>query len=202
MITSRSRKAVQPRATTLALSGPPESPSSGGSILSTIGDRVSRLFTGSSKEKSPTSGPSEHLVTPKSRAKRSYGFATSNLGHFSDQHSEDLYRYKNISSDYMRESSPPRNDDDRLATASSRPVARKNSNEDRAAAIPNARRLVVRKRNDDDKSADLTSSGGFSVREISEKNDTPAPPLPTERGREKDKNSSDDDREMGGDERL
>ena len=200
MITSRSRKAVQSRTTTLALSGPPESPSSGGSILSTIGDRVSRLFTGSSKEKSPAS---EHFATPKAHAKRSYGFATSNLGNFSDQHSEDLYRYKNISSDYMRESSPPRNDDDRSATASSRPVVRQNSNEDRAATIPNTRRPIVRIQNDDDKSADLTSSGGFSVREISEKNDTPAAPqLPTERRPKKDKSSSDDDREMGDDERL
>lgn len=41
-------------------------------------------------------------------SRRTYGFASSNVSRFNDDHSENLYRYKNISSDYMREMSPPR----------------------------------------------------------------------------------------------
>lgn len=198
MISSRSRKAVQPKAATLALSGPPPPPpaSSGGSMLSTIGDRVSRLFTGSSKSKSGGHEASEQFATPKPHAKRSYGFATSNLGNFSDQHSEDLYRYKNISSDYMRESSPTRDEEDRA-----RPVAMPNTNDNRRENVPNTRR-AMRRQYDEEKSADLASSGGFAVRDNSEKKDTPALPLPTENRQKKDKDSSDDDHEMSGDEKL
>ncbi|UJR20810.1 hypothetical protein I4U23_023922 [Adineta vaga] len=73
--------------------------------------RMSRLITGQSASSSdaPASGAASSLVLPSSvKSKRSYGFATTNLAHYDDKNSEDLYRYKNLSSSYMRESSPPR----------------------------------------------------------------------------------------------
>lgn len=42
----------------------------------------------------------------RSTARRDYGFDSSKVSRFDDQHSENLYRYKNMSSDYMRETSP------------------------------------------------------------------------------------------------
>lgn len=195
MITSRSRKAAQSKSIAPATARPSSPSSSGGSLLTSFGNRVSRLFTGSGKEKAMERQTDQHLEPPRSHAKRSYGFATSNLSNFSDQHSEDLYRYKNISSDYMRESSPTRDDhdDDRLAAAS-RSVARKNSNDDRRA---NARRPVPRKRDADEKSAGVLSSGGFDVRETNDKLNPPA-----DRRQSKDKDTTDDKHDLSEEERL
>jgi hypothetical protein len=166
VISSRSRKAVASRSTAATIAAPP--PSSGGSLLGALGGRVSRLFSGSAKE-----GASEHqaVVPAKTHTKRSYGFATSNLSHFSDRNSEDLYRYKNISSDYMRETSPTRNndDDDQPAAASggSRLATRRNENVDRSSMASGTRRAAARKRNDDDRSTGAFSTGHF----VPEKND-------------------------------
>lgn len=109
--------------TAIAALPPPVSSSSSESLFGAIGNRVSRVFAG----KTTTESSNECAIVPTSTsrtpAKRSYGFATTNLSHFSDQNSEHLFRYKNISSDYMREISPTReenvdDDDDRPAVES------------------------------------------------------------------------------------
>ncbi len=46
-------------------------------------------------------------------SKRSYGFATKNLALYTDKNSEDLYKFKNLSSSYMRSSSPTREEEDK-----------------------------------------------------------------------------------------
>ncbi|CAF3395009.1 unnamed protein product [Rotaria sp. Silwood1] len=72
--------------------------------------RLSRIVSGATSET-----PSETAASPTATAnapKRSYGFATKKLGLYSDKKSEDLYKFKNISSSYMRSSSPTRNDDE------------------------------------------------------------------------------------------
>lgn len=68
------------------------------------------------------------------QSKRSYGFATKNLALYSDKNSEDLYRYKNLSSDYMRSSSPT------------------HEVEDKPADVPNTSIFTIKtkKNNDDD----------------------------------------------------
>ena len=67
---------------------------------------------------SPTSGTAEGATASAERStrsskqhtksKRTYGFASSQLAQHSDRGSEDLYRYKNFSSEQMRSSSPTR----------------------------------------------------------------------------------------------
>jgi hypothetical protein len=59
-----------------------------------------------------TSEPTESGAGAAEKPKRSYGFATRNLALYSDKNSEELYRYKNLSSSYMRSSSPTRDNDD------------------------------------------------------------------------------------------
>jgi hypothetical protein len=151
VVTSRSRKAAAAR------NAPAPSSTSGTTIFGALGDRVSRLFTGGSKEETDEHQAVVPASAPRSHAKRSYGFATSNLSHFTDRNSEDLYRYKNISSDYMRETSPVRNnddDDDRPAAAAawggSRAATRRPVNADRAPEKLGARRSAGRKPKNDD----------------------------------------------------
>jgi hypothetical protein len=141
VISSRSRKAAAPRST---------APSSGGSILGAISDRVSRLVTGRSKEEASEHQAIVPATVSRTPAKRNYGFATSNLSHFSDRNSEDLYRYKNISSDYMRETSPTRNDDDAEPAATSDGSRRRYENVDRSSMAPRTRRSAARRRKSDD----------------------------------------------------
>ncbi|CAF0934799.1 unnamed protein product [Adineta ricciae] len=115
VISSRSRKAATSSQMS-AIAAPPlpvaASTSSGESIFGAIGNHVSRIFA----KKPTTESSNECAIVPASTSrvltKRSYGFATTNLSHFSDQNSEHLFRYKNISSDYMREISPTREEND------------------------------------------------------------------------------------------
>ena len=153
VVSSRARKAITPRSVVPSVLPPPppssstEEKSSGGSVF----NKVARFFTGSTKETSAEPKTVAFSTTTAENAKRSYGFATSNLSLFSDQHSENLYRYKNISSDYMREESPPRQDDN---TERRPPSARRqnveNNNETLAsvtyptrAAVREARRAEI-----------------------------------------------------------
>ncbi len=75
--------------------------------------RISGMFSSATGQAPPESGASAAVdVRPTAVAsKRGYGFATSNLAHYTDKHSEDLYRFKNLSSDYMRQPSPTREED-------------------------------------------------------------------------------------------
>jgi len=76
---------------------------------------------GSSDRAAPESEASavEKSAKPE-ESKRGYGFATRNVAFYTDKSSEDLYRYKNLSSNYMRSSSPTRKEDneDKSTTAS------------------------------------------------------------------------------------
>jgi hypothetical protein len=185
VISSRSRKSGAMRSTVASTathsSSPP--PTSGGSLLGTIGDRVSRIFSGSRKETTSDRQLAVPSTTSKSHPKRSYGFATSNLSNFSDQHSEDLYRYKNISSDYMRETSPTR-DNDQPATASgtTRSATRRNDNADQPPVASGARRPVPRRYMDDDHSAGASNTGrGVAKRNSVDEDDKPIVALSTGR---------------------
>ncbi|CAF1422223.1 unnamed protein product [Adineta steineri] len=97
VITSKSRK--------------PISSSVASNQSSSIMSRVSRLFSNQSTAESGASASAALPPPPASKAKRNYGFATSKLAQYDDKNSEDLYRFKNLSSSYMRESSPPRDED-------------------------------------------------------------------------------------------
>ncbi len=159
VMTSRSRKAGALKSTAV------ESTRSSGSVFGAIGNQVSRLFSGSTKEGASESRAVVPSSTSRNASKRSYGFATSNLSHVSDQHSEDLYRYKNISSDYMRESSPTRDDDQpAIRSDKNRSATRRTEHEDRPPMASNTRRPVP-KRNDDGNQPDNSSSTGrFATR--------------------------------------
>lgn len=122
VVSSRARRTVTPKtAVPIALPPPPPPPaairdtSSGGSVFGNLGNKVVRLFTGSTKGAATEPKTVAFPTASADNSKRNYGFATSNLSLFSDQHSEDLYRYKNMSSDYMREESPPRTEDNTAA---------------------------------------------------------------------------------------
>jgi hypothetical protein len=158
-MTSRSRKAGALKSTAVA------SPRSTGSVFGAIGNQVSRLFSGSTKESASESRAVVPSSTSRNGSKRSYGFATSNLSHVSDQNSEDLYRYKNISSDYMRETSPTRDDDQpAIRSDKNRSATRRTEHEDRPPMASGTRRPVP-KRNDDGNQPDNSSSTGrFSTR--------------------------------------
>jgi hypothetical protein len=172
------------------------------------------MSTGSNKESA-----SEHnavVPSPASRqaAKRGYGFATSNVSHYSDHHSENLYRYKNISSDYMRETSPTR-DDDKPAheLSTSRFAARNNADDDRPAIPTNTRRGIAQRTKDDDQPVGDSSSSRFAskrnddddhhrgtgwstggvVAKRNEDADQPAPTAGTDRFVAKRDNDDDDD---------
>jgi hypothetical protein len=75
--------------------------------------RLSSVFSGATGQAPPESGASAAVDgrPPAVKSKRGYGFATSNVAHYDDKHSEDLYRFKNLSSDYMRQPSPTREED-------------------------------------------------------------------------------------------
>lgn len=95
----------------LRLSGaPPLAPGASPSLF----QRFTGIFS------SPTSGAPEGAAAsaegsvksrkPQSKSKRTYGFASSQLAQHSDRGSEDLYRYKNFSSEQMRSTSPTRDE--------------------------------------------------------------------------------------------
>ncbi|CAF0832318.1 unnamed protein product [Rotaria sordida] len=177
VITSRSRKADALRHTTLAStsavpSPPPSSP--GGSLLSTIGDRVSRLFSGSSKGDASERKAVVPSTTSKGLSKRSYGFATSNLSHFSDQHSEDLYRYKNISSDYIRGTSPRRDDDQpAIASSTNRVATRRYENDDQPDIVSGSRRSAVRRNDDEEQPAGTSGRRRVAFKRNTDDEDIP-----------------------------
>ncbi|CAF3086714.1 unnamed protein product [Rotaria socialis] len=62
--------------------------------------RISRLITGGATGASSTSGAAA-TAAPEGASNRSYGFATKKLALYTDKNSEDLYKFKNLSSDYM-----------------------------------------------------------------------------------------------------
>lgn len=72
--------------------------------------RVSRLVTGSKAEASAAIPVG--TIAPAPASQRSYGFATKKAAMYTDKTSEDLYKFKNLSSDYMRSASPTREDED------------------------------------------------------------------------------------------
>ncbi|CAF3477823.1 unnamed protein product [Rotaria sp. Silwood1] len=178
VISSRSRKAdalrhTPPASTSAAAALPPPS-KSGGSLLGAIGDRVSRLFTGSNKEDASERNAVVLSSPSRSVSKRSYGFATSNLSHFSDQHSEDLYRYKNISSDYMRESSPTRDDNQPAITLSTNRVAtRRYEMDDQPPVAPSIRHSAGRRNNDDDQSGNTSDMRRVAFKRNTDDEDIP-----------------------------
>ncbi|CAF2515663.1 unnamed protein product [Rotaria sp. Silwood2] len=192
VITSRSRKADSVRHTPMASAAPPPPSNSGGSIFTTIGERVSRFFTGSSKE---DASERKAVVPSSTRAsKRSYGFATSNLSHFSDQHSEDLYRYKNISSDYMRETSPTRNDNPpAIASSTNRVTARQYEKNDQPHVASGTRRSAARRNDDDEQPASELGTRRAAFKRNA--NDDDIPPMSIlDTGRSVSRRNDEDDR--------
>jgi hypothetical protein len=86
---------------------------------SVFGRISNALFGASSAETEGSAGSSAIERKPKSEgSKRSYGFATKNLALHTDKSSEDLYRFKNLSSDYMRSTEPGPKEEDEAAAAS------------------------------------------------------------------------------------
>ena len=73
--------------------------------------RISNIFSSATGQAASEDGARSTEGRSAAKSKRSYGFATSNLAHYDDKHSEDLYRFKNLSSDYMRQPSPTREED-------------------------------------------------------------------------------------------
>ncbi|CAF4635850.1 unnamed protein product, partial [Rotaria magnacalcarata] len=88
---------------------PKASPQSGESP-SLLG-RISRLITGGAAGTSSTIGAAATEET-KGASKRNYGFATKKLALYSDKNSEDLYKFKNLSSTYMCSESTRREEED------------------------------------------------------------------------------------------
>ena len=82
-----------------------------------IFSRVTRLITGSSGEPVAEEEEVEASASAAAAPKRKYGFATSKLALHTDKGSEDLFRYKNFSSDRFRSSSPT-GEENQTATAS------------------------------------------------------------------------------------
>ena len=162
MVTSRSRRSDALRSTVAAS----PSPGSSSSVFSSIKDRASHLFSGKTKEDASERSAGVYSTPSKGNAKRSYGFATSNLSHFSDQNSEDLYRYKNISSDYMRETSPTRDEDEPSNIPSSNRFAPRRNNDDddqRIRKSNTGRSGAMRKDDDDDRQARASNTGRFAA---------------------------------------
>jgi hypothetical protein len=94
----------------LRLAAPSSNPSP-----SVFGRISNALFGASSAETEGSAGSSAIEKKPK---QRSYGFATKNLALHTDKSSEDLYRFKNLSSDYMRSTEPAPKEEDEPAAAS------------------------------------------------------------------------------------
>ena len=90
------------------------------------------------------SDEASEATKPSTESKRAFGFATKNLALYTDKHSEDLYRFKNLSSAYMRSSSPTHNDEEESATASGtttiKPTDKSDSDDDDRRESPKARR--------------------------------------------------------------
>ena len=101
----------------MAASRVAEKPTGSPSLFS----RMSRLITGqgSSTSEAAAAPPTLALPAEGGKSKRSYGFATTNLAHYDDKNSEDLYRLKNLASDYMRGASPTREEDRRSGASGS-----------------------------------------------------------------------------------
>ena len=93
--------------------------------------RLSRMISGASSE-APTEGGTDAVEAKKSStsSKRSYGFATKNLMLHNDKSSEDLYRYKNFSSEHMRSSSPKREEDESANASNTGTFAIENRDDD------------------------------------------------------------------------
>lgn len=108
--------------------------------------RMKNLLTGASA--SASAGPAEEARSSISTAskpsalgyKRAYGFATSNLAHYNDKSSEDLYRFKHIGSDYMRQSSPTREEEEKPAEASAGAVVRKSDSDSDSTDKPSEKK--------------------------------------------------------------
>lgn len=102
VLSSRSR-----RKTSLPTSS--KAASSSGSVL----NRIARFVTGSKKTDDHAEAEAPPPPAPAKRASaRSFGFATTKLSSCTDQRSESLFHYKNISSDYMRGISPTREENE------------------------------------------------------------------------------------------
>jgi len=106
---------------------------------------MSTAIFGASSDAPPENGASAVEKTNKpEESKRNYGFATKNLRLYSDKNSEDLYRFKNLSSDYMRSSNPTREEE-----------------EDKSAAASGTGTFVIEENDsDDDKSDEESTSAG------------------------------------------
>jgi hypothetical protein len=103
-------------------------PSSSAQSPSIFG-RLTKMFSGPPPPESGASGVEEKRTVDKS--KRNYGFATKNLMLHSDKSSEDLYRYKNFSSDHMRSSSPTREEDEAADASATGAFAIENRDSDK-----------------------------------------------------------------------
>jgi hypothetical protein len=176
VITSRSRKA---------------------DALSIVSKRASRPFSDETKEDATDRSAVVYSTPSRSAAKRGYGFATSNLNNFSDQHSEDLYRYKNISSDYMRETSPTRDDDRPPISSGSRRAANKrfdsDDDDDKPIRPSNTDRFASRRKDDDDDQPVRTlNTSRFAARRKDDDDDQPFRAANADRSAFR-KNNDDDD---------
>jgi len=108
---------------------------------------MSKVIFGASSDASPETGASTVEKTNKPEgSKRSYGFATKNLRLYSDKNSEDLYRFKKISSDYMRSSSPTRDE----------------AEEDKSVAASGTGAFAIEVKDSDDDKSDEESTGAAS----------------------------------------
>ncbi|CAF2827379.1 unnamed protein product [Rotaria sp. Silwood2] len=101
--------------------------------------RLSRIISGTTNE-----AASEGAASASSTAnppKRSYGFATKKLALYSDKKSEDLYKFKNISSSYMRSSSPTHenNESDDESNTGSSTVDKKDDDKEKPDSSKNRR---------------------------------------------------------------
>ena len=70
--------------------------------------RVTNFFGTSSAAPAEDNQRERSTISKPTAAKKSYGFAQSNLRYQTDTTSEHLYRLKNISADQLRSASPPR----------------------------------------------------------------------------------------------
>ncbi|CAF0741925.1 unnamed protein product [Adineta steineri] len=160
---SRSRKVLALKSSTPAIQA--LTSGSSGFASNAIGDHLSQPFSRLSSEEETDKSAVVSVVSSRNTPKRHYGFATSNLSHFSDQHSEDLYRYKNISSSYMRGTSPER-DDDRppIISDSNRFDTRRNYRDVESNNPSNIDRFA-RRRHNDDQMAGTSTTSRFALRQ-------------------------------------
>lgn len=115
VVSSKARKAAAPRSS----AAPPPPPAATGSLFSRLS---TRMFGARSDESAATDS-----AKPSVESKRAFGFATKNLALYSDKNSEDLYRFKNLSSSYMRSSSPTNDDDEPSASGTTKPKEKNDS---------------------------------------------------------------------------